>query len=58
MSLPGCDTVSFFAGKGKKTAWETWIAIGDVTLALRMMIRQLTLPGMDKIMSLIDKYEV
>lgn len=44
--------------KEKKTAWETWIAIGDVTLALRMMIRQLTLPGMDKIMSLIDKYEV
>ncbi|CAC5372613.1 unnamed protein product [Mytilus coruscus] len=25
-----CDTVSSFAGKGKKTAWETWMAFEDV----------------------------
>ena len=27
----GCDTVSSFATKGKKTAWDTWKAFGDVT---------------------------
>ena len=23
-ALTGCDTVSFFSGKGKRTAWDTW----------------------------------
>ena len=23
-AFPGCDTVSTFAGRGKKTAWVTW----------------------------------
>ena len=23
-ALTGCDTVSFFSGRGKKTAWEVW----------------------------------
>lgn len=25
-AFTGCDTVSFFGGKGKKTAWDTWKA--------------------------------
>lgn len=24
-TLTGCDTVSFFAGRGKKTAWDIWV---------------------------------
>jgi len=37
MALPmfhaftGCDTVSCFGGRGKKTAWDTWTTYGDVT---------------------------
>jgi hypothetical protein len=27
----GCDTVSFFAGTGKKTAWNTWNAFPETT---------------------------
>ena len=23
-ALTACDTVSFFSGKGKQTAWDTW----------------------------------
>ena len=40
MALPmfhaftGCDTVSFFGGRGKRTAWDTWKAYDDVTPAL------------------------
>ena len=30
----GCDTVSFFGGRGKRTAWDTWKAYDDVTPAL------------------------
>ena len=39
MALPmfhaftGCDTVSYFGGKGKKTAWKVWMAFNDVTEA-------------------------
>ena len=30
-AMTGCDTVSFFAGKGKKTAWEVWRAFPEIT---------------------------
>lgn len=32
-AITGCDTVSFFAGKGKKTAWDTWNNFNEVTPA-------------------------
>jgi hypothetical protein len=30
-TFTGCDTVSMFAGRGKKTAWTTWQKYPDVT---------------------------
>jgi len=37
-----CDTVSAFATRGKKSAWDTWMACEDVTslfpLSLHLMI--------------------
>ena len=30
-ALTGCDTVSAFSGRGKKTAWATWKAFPEVT---------------------------
>ena len=32
-AFTGCDTVSFFGGRGKRTAWDTWNTYGDVTSA-------------------------
>ena len=32
-AFTGCDTVSCFSGKGKKTAWETWSSFPDATEA-------------------------
>ena len=32
-AFTGCDTVSCFGGRGKKTAWDTWKAYKDVTPA-------------------------
>ena len=32
----GCDTVSSFSGKGKKTAWETWNVFPVITNAFLM----------------------
>ena len=32
-ALTGCDTVSSFFGRGKKTAWDTWMNLNDITSA-------------------------
>ena len=32
-AFTGCDTVLFFAGRGKKTAWDTWRCYNEVTSA-------------------------
>ena len=34
-SITGCDTVSSFNGRGKKTAWEVWECFPEVTNAFR-----------------------
>ena len=36
-ALTGCDTVSTFAGHGKKTAWSTWKSLPDLTDVLLML---------------------
>lgn len=33
-ALTGCDTVSFFGGRGKITAWSTWNVYPELTTAL------------------------
>ena len=32
-SFTGCDTVSCFSGRGKKSGWDTWKVYGDATKA-------------------------
>jgi hypothetical protein len=42
-AFTGCDTMSFFARRGKKTAWNTWNAFPETTsIFLAMMDRQVT----------------
>ena len=36
-ALTGCDTVSFFGGRGKKTAWDTWMRLPELTPVLRSL---------------------
>ena len=37
-AFTGCDTVSAFHGKGKKSAWYTWTAYGELTDAFAVMM--------------------
>jgi len=37
-ALTGCDTVSSFAGRGKKTAWQTWQTFPEVTKAFKELM--------------------
>lgn len=36
-SFTGCDTVSAFGGRGKKSAWETWKVYKDVTESFQVL---------------------
>ena len=36
-SITGCDTVSSFSGKDKKTAWKTWLSYYEVTNAFNLL---------------------
>ena len=36
-AFSGCDTVSAFAGRGKKTVWEIWNIFNEVTPAFRTL---------------------
>ena len=36
-ALTGCDTVSFFSGRGKRTAWEVWKSFPSLTDALQQL---------------------
>ena len=37
-AFTGCDTVSSFGGRGKRTAWDTWKAYKDVTPAFCALV--------------------
>ncbi len=34
-AFTGCDTVSCFAGRGKRTAWDTWSVTGEFDALMR-----------------------
>ena len=36
-TLTGCDTVSFFGGRGKKSAWDVWKVFSELTPVLRSL---------------------
>ena len=40
-SFTGCDTVSSFCGRGKKTAWDTWKVYEEVTKAFCSLMANL-----------------
>ena len=37
-SFTGCDTVSSFGGRGKKSAWNTWQVYPEVTGAFERLL--------------------
>lgn len=37
-SLTGCDTTSFFGGRGKKTAWDVWKVFPELTPVLKELM--------------------
>ena len=56
-ALIGCDTVSSFAGIGKKTAWAAWNVYPEVTEAFEELIH-MTYPISDRTLEVIERFVV
>ena len=58
LALTGCDQVSFFAGRGKKTAWETWKHFEVVTLAFESLCEAPAIVDVDISLPILERYVV
>lgn len=56
-AITGCDTVSFFVGKGKKTAWDVWSVFPGLT---NVLLRLMLMPEKvdDACMAIIERFVV
>lgn len=55
-SLTGCDTVSFFNGRGKKTAWDVWNVYPALTPVLTTLMEMPDVVVDDACMSTIERF--
>lgn len=54
-ALTGCDTVSFFAGRGKKTVWEVWKMLPGLTEAINALSTE-SLYISDQFLATIERF--
>ena len=57
-AFTGCDTVSFFGGRGKRTAWNTWKAYKDVTPAFCTLVSTPTLQTIKEWLGQLERFVV
>lgn len=55
-AFTGCDTVSCFAGRGKRTAWDTWSVYTEVTREFDALMRQPQLADVDASMGTLERF--
>ena len=56
-AITGCDTVSFFAGKGKKSAWEAWTS-SDITETFAALASTPEVQVVDSSMKKVERFVV
>ena len=57
-AFTGCDTVSSFSGRGKKTAWETWSVFPEVTDAFISLMGQPDQSDVEAAMGMLARFVV
>lgn len=55
-AFTGCDTVSSFGGRGKKTAWDVWMTFDAVTQAFCALAT--TPNSVDSLLEILERYVV
>ena len=54
----GCDTVSYFGGKGKTTPWNTWNTYSDVTPAFCALISRPTIQTIEEWLKPLERFVI
>ena len=57
-ALTGCDQTSTFANRGKKTAWDVWSTLSELTPVLVDLGNRPTLPMVNDSMATIERYVI
>ena len=57
-AFTGCNQVSFFSGKGKKTAWDIWKKDDDVTSAFLLLSECPSLQDMLTVLPKIERFVI
>jgi len=57
-ALTGCDTVSFFLGRGKLTAWEVWKSFPSLTEVLLQLSRNPYSSLSDSMLKRIERFVI
>ena len=57
-AVTGCDTVSYFNGRGKMTAWNTWQAYDGVTPALCALASTPTHESAEELLGPLERFVV
>lgn len=57
-AFTGCDTVSSFASRGMKIAWETWSMLPEVTDTFPLWMQQPQLSDVDSAMATLERFTV
>ncbi|ELT89202.1 hypothetical protein CAPTEDRAFT_223408 [Capitella teleta] len=55
-ALSGCDTVSSFFGKGKRSAWQAWQACPDLTSALLELSSPVSHDSVKRVLPIIETF--
>ena len=57
-AFTGCDTVSSFNSRGKKTAWVVWAAFPEITDALARLSLRITINDEESVLLLLERFVV
>ena len=54
----GCDQMSFFNGKGKKSSWNVWEKYTDLASSLNSILNNLTIENLEKELPVLERFIV
>jgi hypothetical protein len=57
-ALSGCDTVSAFALKGKKSFWDTWSRCSEITECFAILSSQPTINDVESLLKHVERFIV
>jgi len=55
-TFTGCDAVSSFSGRGKKTAWEIWRVLPKITATFHLLMKQSSLSDVEYAMKTLERF--